>query len=387
MVIGSIVSKSLWQLRSTTDAYPHRLSPLTRITVSAWQRRAFVTKEPLVPNDDTTKSAQRVWNADSTSSSFPLSSNWTNRVVDHDSALSFLDRIPPSSRMKTKQLGVLHEDPATDMMLLTQNYTLPAVASALRDREDALQQAAVLAETGQLGALQHFLRLFHPALVRERRKPAGGVNVTASLPDFSLERLRKTLMRMPRTVVSAHSKRAAVVIPLCTVSGVPSLLLEKRAQHLRNHPHEVCLPGGMHCAVEDPTIVSTCLREMREEIGGLEERDIQVLGVLRTNWGEVQHLVGVAVTPVVCYLGELPAQLHPNPTEVAEVFTIPLRSLVDQKLWVHREGFAAIFVGGPYPIYGLTGYILDRFAKDIIMPNSSRPDVDLSSFADPKYDT
>ena len=88
----------------------------------------------------------------------------------------------------------------------------------------------------------------------------------------------------------------------------------------------------------------------------------------------VHHLVGVAVTPVVCSFNQDLAELEltPNPDEVAEVFTIPLASLMDKKLWVYKDDHAPIFVGGPYAIWGLTGYILDRFVKDILTPFSSR---------------
>lgn len=51
----------------------------------------------------------------------------------------------------------------------------------------------------------------------------------------------------------------------------------------------------------------------------------------------MHHLVGVAVTPVVCFLGELgETQLNPNPSEVAEVFTVPLESFLDRDRWVHK---------------------------------------------------
>lgn len=92
--------------------------------------------------------------------------------------------------------------------------------------------------------------------------------------------------------------------------------------------------------------------------------------LLCTFAGEVHHLVGVAVTPVVCFLGEVPTTLSPNPDEVAEVFTIPLSAFLQRHLWVYKEGIAPIFLGGPHVIWGLTGYILDRFYKDILLPNS-----------------
>eukprot|EP00977_Amphora_coffeiformis_P020588 scaffold8374_cov175-Amphora_coffeaeformis.AAC.27 len=113
---------------------------------------------------------------------------------------------------------------------------------------------------------------------------------------------------------------------------------------------------------------------MKEEIGGLPSI-INVLGVYRMNWGDLHHLVGVAVTPVVCFLGELPLQLHPNPDEVSQVFTVSLRSLAEPKFWVHKEGLAPMFLGGPHAIWGLTGYILNRFSKDILRPNRNKQNI------------
>lgn len=317
---------------------------------------------------------------------------WSDNVVhsansgtqDLESLLERIERQElDGGRMRAKQYGVLHEDPVDDMRLLTENYTVTSLASALRDREDVLQYCAQLAAQNDISSLKSTLRLFHPDLVLERRRETRRLDVRKPLNATSLETIRKALMRMPRRVTQAHSRRAGVVIAICHVGGVPSLLLEKRAASLRAHPDEVCLPGGMVCSVADKTIVETCLREMKEEIGGLafdfhssDQKQtmggsgINVLGVLRCNWGEVHHLVGVAVTPVVCFLnqdlGEV--NLEPNADEVAEVFTIPLESLLDKSQWIYKDDHAPIFAGGPYAIWGLTGYILERFWKDILMP-------------------
>jgi 8-oxo-dGTP pyrophosphatase MutT (NUDIX family) len=70
--------------------------------------------------------------------------------------------------------------------------------------------------------------------------------------------------------------------------GVPCILFEKRSSHLRAHPDEVCLPGGMVSVGGDRSIVQTCLREMEEEIG-IGHNAATVLGVLRCNWGEVRR--------------------------------------------------------------------------------------------------
>lgn len=79
------------------------------------------------------------------------------------------------------------------------------------------------------------------------------------------------------------------------------------------HSLKVCLPGGMVSEGGDRSIVQTCLREMEEEIG-IGHNAATVLGVLRCNWGEVHHLVGVAVTPVVSAVTPLVSISSPFPT-------------------------------------------------------------------------
>lgn len=82
---------------------------------------------------------------------------------------------------------------------------------------------------------------------------------------------------------------------------------------------------------------------------------------------QVHHLVGVAVTPVVCFLGEIgESQLNPNPNEVAEIFTVPLELFLKRDRWIYKQNYAPFFTGGPHIIWGLTAYIVNRFVKDII---------------------
>jgi len=58
---------------------------------------------------------------------------------------------------------------------------------------------------------------------------------------------------------------------------------------------------------------------MSEEIG-LPEDSTNVLGILRCNWGEISAITGIAVTPVVGYVGNLGEDsLNPNKDEVEEV--------------------------------------------------------------------
>ena len=318
-------------------------------------------------DDPTDSSSQRVWfpNGESSSWQDPVKSQ---SKMDISSILKQIEKQElAGGRMQTRQRGVLTEHPEEDMRLLVENYTAPSLASAIRDREEILQLCAELASEQNWEALEQALQPYQHKYVLERRRSLRDkLSLDQGLNVAGLEVLRKALVRMPRRVIQAHQKRAGVVLALCNVRGVPSLLFEKRAATMRAHPDEVCLPGGMVCSVEDRTIVSTCLREMHEEIENIPQ-PVSVLGVLRCNWGEVHHLVGVAVTPVVCFVGELAdLDLRPNPDEVSEVFTVPLKSFLQKEDWIHREGFAPIFVGAPHVLWGLTGYIVERFVKDVL---------------------
>jgi nudix motif 8 len=105
---------------------------------------------------------------------------------------------------------------------------------------------------------------------------------------------------------------------------------------------------------------------MEEEIG-LGQEAVSVVGILRCEWGEITAITGIAVTPVVGFVGELEElTLRPNEDEVSEVFTVPLVDVLNKDHWVHPDNSAPIFSGGPHIIWGLTAYILDRFVKDVL---------------------
>jgi len=117
----------------------------------------------------------------------------------------------------------------------------------------------------------------------------------------------------------------------------------------------------------DANIIQTSLRETEEELG-IPTENIEVLGILRCNWTEVASMTGVAVTPVVGFLGELnDLKLAANPDEVEQFFTVPMDSLLVESNWTHRDFSAPVFNGGPFVIWGLTAYLLDRLLKEIIL--------------------
>ena len=82
-----------------------------------------------------------------------------------------------------------------------------------------------------------------------------------------------------------------------------------------------------------------------------------------------------AVTPVVSYFGavDLDKDVRVNADEVAEVFSVPLRDLVDPALqstttFETRSLSMPQFDGGPHRIWGLTAYVLSGCLHDALFP-------------------
>jgi 8-oxo-dGTP pyrophosphatase MutT (NUDIX family) len=128
--------------------------------------------------------------------------------------------------------------------------------------------------------------------------------------------------RRLRHLVPQDLTPAAVLVPIVNHPDQLTVLLTERAPDLRHHPGQIAFPGGRFEPGEsDP--VAAALRETEEEIG-LERRHVEVLGFLP------DHLVitGYRVTPVVA-LVEPGTPFRLDPLEVAAVFEVPLRHVLD----------------------------------------------------------
>jgi len=265
-----------------------------------------------------------------------------------------------------KGYGVFRENEKDDLDVMANYFTVPALAKALRDRETALQMCSKLIDEDDIESVREMLKPYRKENVMKRRSKRRPLDLSTSFSRNDLVILQRYLHRMPRQVFQAREKRASVVIPLCNDNGVASILFQRRAMTMSRHKGEVCFPGGMVDEDADSTIIQTSLRETSEELG-LPADAIDVLGILRCNWDEVEHMTGVAVTPVVGFLGELnDIKLHPNADEVEEYFTVPLTKLLSEDKWKVEEGSAPVFIGGPFVIWGLTGYLLRRFLRDVV---------------------
>ena len=117
---------------------------------------------------------------------------------------------------------------------------------------------------------------------------------------------------------------AAVLVPLFERDGARHLLYTTRSATLPQHAGQVAFPGGRHTPGTDATLLATALRETEEEIGVAADA-VDVLGAL-----DPIHTFssGFLVTP---FVGRIPHPyvFRPNPTEVHDIFSIPLTALDD----------------------------------------------------------
>ncbi|MBU3022931.1 CoA pyrophosphatase [Aestuariibacter sp. A3R04] len=119
-------------------------------------------------------------------------------------------------------------------------------------------------------------------------------------------------------------RQAAVLIPLVDYGEKLDVLLTQRAKHLRHHPGQVSFPGGAK-EPQDTDLVATALRETEEEIG-LDPSYVDIVGTLPP----YRTISGYSMTPVIGFVA--PGQrLRVDENEVADVFEVPLRTLVDRK--------------------------------------------------------
>ena len=158
--------------------------------------------------------------------------------------------------------------------------------------------------------------------------------------------------------------KAGVLVGICfSKTKQPSVLLTKRARHLKNHPGQIAFPGGKF-ELEDGTLVNTALREAEEEIG-LNRSIPKELGILPKHETVTKFLV----TPIIFQLPDK-LDLKINKNEVDEVFYVPLEHFlalenyrIQARKWQEEFRYYYVVPYGPYYIWGATARILFGFAE------------------------
>ncbi|TCV74397.1 8-oxo-dGTP pyrophosphatase MutT (NUDIX family) [Neorhizobium sp. R1-B] len=153
-------------------------------------------------------------------------------------------------------------------------------------------------------------------------------------------------------------KDAAVLVPVVDDGDEAKVILTQRTSTLRKHSGQIAFPGGA-IDPEDVSPEQAALREAEEEIG-LDRSFVEPLSRLPTYYAAT----GFRITPVLS-LVRRGFELKPNPTEVDDVFEVPLSFLMDEanhqrgsRVW---DGHERHFYLMPYEernIWGITAGIL-----------------------------
>ncbi len=155
----------------------------------------------------------------------------------------------------------------------------------------------------------------------------------------------------------APRRDAAVLLAVRDVAE-PRMVFTLRRAGLAQHGGQVSFPGG---GVEagDADAIATAMRESREEIA-LDPAAAEPLGYLDC----LETISGYCVTPVVARLAP-DAVLTAQPDEVAQVFEVPLRFLLEPRnlrqfeYRVHAERRKVYeYVGVAPRIWGATALML-----------------------------
>lgn len=170
-----------------------------------------------------------------------------------------------------------------------------------------------------------------------------------------------------------RSRKAGVLILLYPKANQLHFVLTRRTDKLRGHSGQVSFPGGRHDP-SDATFVDTALRETREELG-VDDTGIAVLGSLTPIYIPPSDF---EVFPVVAALDHVPV-FHPNPDEVAEVFSVPLAALVDDRYkrvedWPFNETLMRVpyYAFNGHKVWGATAIMLSELENRLraVLPES-----------------
>jgi 8-oxo-dGTP pyrophosphatase MutT (NUDIX family) len=183
--------------------------------------------------------------------------------------------------------------------------------------------------------------------------------LNAPLPGWTAQ---KHLMPEGRELesLSKNLHPAAVLISLYHHNGEWRFPLIRRTKDGFAHSGQIALPGGRRDGKESD--IQTALREAHEEVNILPER-VEVIGKTSVLPIPVSNHI---VQPVVGYTHEKP-DFIPEPREVAEIFSVSIKSLCERDIqyelrhFKNRDWEIPYFDINGHKVWGATAMILSEF--------------------------
>jgi 8-oxo-dGTP pyrophosphatase MutT (NUDIX family) len=158
--------------------------------------------------------------------------------------------------------------------------------------------------------------------------PAPWAALSRDLRRVSLADVREACAMLPEPRdglgALAHTRPAAVLVPIFEEAGEARIILTKRPETMPSHQGEIAFPGGKLEPSTDVDLRAAALREAQEEIG-LDPATVEIVG-------ELDHLVTVSARFALApFVGLLPVRppLAPHPREVDLVFDVAISELLD----------------------------------------------------------
>lgn len=179
-------------------------------------------------------------------------------------------------------------------------------------------------------------------LLRERiARQLAGSQPCDDPADFVLPGLDGPVPPAFRNIRRDRLTPAAVLIALRGEGDDLRVVLTRRTDHLKNHAGQISLPGG-RVETSDPDVRHAALRESEEEIG-LPPGRVETIGYLPNFLTTSAY----SVTPVVGFVDE-PFTAVPDPSEVAEVFEVPLQFLFEP---ANQRRSTRSYFGAELPVF------------------------------------
>ena len=132
-------------------------------------------------------------------------------------------------------------------------------------------------------------------------------------------------------VASDPSLVAAVLVPLYEDDGQLRMVLPRRPDDMRPHAGDVVFPGGQ-IDPDDDGPIEAAIREAWEEVG-IPTDHVEVLGGLDPLTTRSREMW---IAPVVGRIRR-PAELRPEPGEVAAIIEPTVSQLLDDDSWITRD--------------------------------------------------